>query len=113
MALTDQLPASGSDDYYQDSFRWTIEASIPKLKTSTNTTKQIVTALQGKVYNGNLYGLLTELGVPFYLLWVVMRLNDFHSSSDFTSDTTSLLIPSASELERLRLSWRTSQKVTA
>lgn len=103
----------GSSDFYKPDFRNTIEAHLPYLKASRSSYRLSVTGSQAVVYQGDLYGLLNEMRIPLYCHWVVMRLNDFMSPSDFDDSYPTLLIPSEQELESMRQSWNASQVINA
>lgn len=114
MSLISLLTTTNShSDYYVESFKNTLEAHLPYLRASSKSRLVILTDLQGVVYKGNLYGLLNELRVAKYLHWIVMRINGMYSSFDFNADITTLRIPDTAELEQLRMSWKSSQKVNA
>lgn len=100
-------------DYYDESFKNTLEAHLPTLRNSAKTRTVVISPLQSVVYKGNLYGLLNELRVPSFQHWIVMRLNAMFSSFELDDSISTLLLPDMAELEQLRLSWKASQKVNA
>lgn len=113
MKIDALLTQDGSSDYYVESFRNTIEAHMAYLKSASSTIVQTVDSHSTIVYNNDLYGYLDSVNVKPCLRWVTMRLNDFLSPTDFNSSVSTLMIPSEQELERIRHSWKTTQKINA
>jgi hypothetical protein len=111
MDIDNLMADDGSVDYYDRDFRNTLEAHMSYLKGLDTTYSVSVTEHQGVVYRGDLYGLLNELNIPLYCHWVIMRLNDFKSANEFNENYISILIPSESELESIRQSWKASQVI--
>ncbi len=103
----------GSSDFYDPSFRNTLEAHLAHLRTSRDTFPVNVLQHSTVVYNQDLFGYLNEIKTPAHLHWLTMRLNNFFSPYDFNSDCTRLLIPSSKEVESLRQSWKTTSVITA
>jgi hypothetical protein len=113
MSIITLMAIDGSQDYYNESLKNTLESHMSYLRSSNSTMSQAVTMHQGIVYKADLYGLLNDFGIKPCFHWLVMRLNDFLSPHDFNDTIASLLIPSEKELESIRQSWRTSQKINA
>lgn len=111
MKLDDLMPADGSQDYYNQGLRNSLEAHLSYLRNSKSTTTQMVDQHQVIVYHGDLFGYLTMAGVKACYHWVIMRLNGLHSPRDFDERITALQIPDERELERLRVSWKATQKI--
>lgn len=113
MSLLELMTDAGANDYYDRDFKHTLEAHMAYLRAASSTTTVAISAYQTVTYKGCLYDLFTELGLPPYMHWVTMRLNDFISPRDFGEGVTSLLIPSPTELEQLRQSWAATQTIIA
>ena len=97
----------GSPDYYDPSFRSTLEAHLAYLRTSNQTQSMTVLPHDTIVYNQDLFGFLNKSRVVPNLHWLVMRMNNFFSPYDFDENCTQLLIPSGKEIEVFRQSWKT------
>lgn len=113
MQIDSLLSQDGSSDYYVESFRSTLEAHMSYLKTASSTIVQTVDIQMTIVYKNDLYGYLNEINIKPCMRWVVMRLNDLLSATDFNSSVVTVLIPSEQELERIRRSWKTTQRINA
>ena len=113
MTIDDLLLADGSQDYYDPSLRVTLEAHMDYLKNSTGTLAIPVDPHDNLVYRNDLYGFLNKLNLKPCLHWIIMRMNDFSSTTDFKESVTSIYLPSEQELERIRLMWKTTQKINA
>lgn len=110
MSLKSLLIDDGPTDFYDASFRSTLEDLMLSLRQSKRLTPVSVTPIQGVVYEGDLFGLLQDLRVPAHLHWVTMRINNYASPYDYSQDKLLLYVPNDSELESIRQSWRTRQK---
>jgi hypothetical protein len=113
MKIDNQLHDTGSSDYYDQSFRNTLEAHLTLLRASAKTTTITVPEHTAGVYNQDLFGFLQEAKVPVWLHWLTMRLNNFFSPMDFGPACTSLLIPNSSEVDILRQSWKTKATISS
>lgn len=112
MLVDDLMFNEGLQDYYDPSFRDTLEAHLPYLRASDQTYKVTVPEFSTVVYNQDLFGYLLELKIAPNLHWVVMRMNNFYSPYDFDVNCTQLLVPSTKEVEILRISWKTKPVIT-
>jgi hypothetical protein len=102
----------GLSDYYDPSFRNTLEAHLAFLRTSAQTYTIPVPAFSTVVYNQDLIGFLLESKIAPQLHWLVMRMNGFYSPYDFDARCTVLLIPQSKEVDILRQSWKTTPVLT-
>lgn len=113
MQIDNLMPADGSQDYYDQGLRNSLEAHLSYLRNSKSTVTQPVDQHQVIVYHGDLFGYLTKANVKACYHWVVMRLNSMHSPRDFDETFRTLLVPDERELERLRMSWKATQKINS
>jgi len=109
MSLKTLLIDDGPSDFYDQSFRNTLEDLMSILRTSKKLTLASITPIQGVVHEGDLFSLLQELRVPAHLHWLTMRINHYVSPHDYRRDKLTLYVPNASELEVYRQAWRTRQ----
>lgn len=113
MKILDEIKNPGSPDYYDPSFRNTLESHLKYLREDAPGTYSVtVQPMAPIVYNQDLFGYLTEMKVEPYLHWLVMRMNNFFSPYDFDDKCTSLIIPSSKDVDVLRQSWKTTPVVT-
>jgi len=112
MKIDELLFSEGSADFYDPSFRFTLESHVAYLRASRQTYVINVQPHDTVVYNQDLFGFLNQAKVPAYLHWLVMRMNNFFSPYDFNSECVSLKIPSSKEVEVFRQSWKTTPVLT-
>jgi len=72
----------GKSDYYAPGYRVSIEAHLPVIRANVQEYVSI-TERQKRMYAGDFYGLLSELGVAVPHQWATMRANGYHSPADF------------------------------
>lgn len=82
-----------SNDYFSQEFQTTMEYHIPRLKALETTRLADLKNGISLKYDHDLYGLLSEMAIPFKYHWVIMRCNDFLSPMDFDKSITSIVIP--------------------
>jgi hypothetical protein len=111
MKIDNLLVHDGSVDYYNESFRNTLEALIPTYRASAKTTVQDIPANYAVVYNADFFGLLLALRLDPCYHWFTMRLNNMYSPYDFNESITSIMVPNRQDLEAARQSWRTTQVI--
>jgi hypothetical protein len=88
--------------YYTPKFFNMLETHMVLLRQSIRTyTIDIVPADRVK-YDGDLYGLLLEYGIPLKYHYIVMRLNELNSPQGYNPDIESLLAPDPTTIESLR-----------
>lgn len=112
MQIDNLMYSEGSLDFYDPSFRDTLEAHITYLRAASNSYTINVSLIDTVVYNQDLFGYLIRYKVPAYLHWLVMRMNNLFSPYGFNESFTILLIPSSKDVEILRQSWKTTALVT-
>lgn len=92
MDTTQIIKDMESSPYMDQGFRQVIEDHMLMIKAKSRSF-DVPPILQHR-YDGNFYGLLAETkSIPFYLFWVCLRVNDFHSPLDFREGMTSIKIP--------------------
>jgi hypothetical protein len=74
-----------------------LETHVEYFKNKTTTDVVSITGLDAEKYKGDLYGLLLFLGIERKYHFLVMRMNDMVSSSDYDGLRDSLRIPNISE----------------
>lgn len=97
--LLDQ--ANQTDDiYFSEEIRNLIESNLIYFRETTEGYINI-TPHETIKFDGDLYRLLNEHGINKKYHYLIMRVNGFVSSSDYTGDITFLLYPSISKFEQL------------
>jgi hypothetical protein len=110
-AVDTMLTAQGAAVYYTDAFRNVLEDHMTYLRKATSTTVMNVDPIKAYRFELDLDGLLLDMGIPLYLHWVVMRMNNLSSPQQVPADLTTLLICAPSELEMIRQSEYTKARL--
>lgn len=71
--------------FYNPKFRALIEDHLNVLKTSNVTVQPVELQLFWK-YEGNFYGLLTELGIKSIYHWIYLRVNGMHHPYEYAKE---------------------------
>lgn len=110
-AVDAMLTAQGTGVYYTDDFRNVLEDHMTYLRTAASTTVMNVDPIKAYRFEFDLDGLLLDMGIPLYLHWVVMRMNNFSSPQHVPANLTSLLIAAPSELQMIMQSEYTKARL--
>lgn len=110
-AVDTYLTAQGTGAYYTDDFRNVLEDHMTYLRGAASTTVMNVDPIKAYRFEFDLDGLLLDMGIPLYLHWTVMRMNNFSSPQDVPADLLTLLIAAPSELEIIRQSEYTKARL--
>lgn len=97
-AVDSLLTAQGTGVYYTDAFRNVLEDHMTYLRNAASTTVMNVDPIKAYRFEFDLNGLLLDMGIPLYLHWLVMRMNNYSSPQQVPADLTTLLIAAPSEL---------------
>lgn len=92
----------GEDIFYSKGFMDTLESHMDFFRKSINSTIVDIDNRQSDVYNGDLFGYLNEVGIEIKYHWVFMRVNGLYSSSGFTKNIRTLILPSRDQIEKIR-----------
>lgn len=101
MAISELQIDYGDPYLYSIGFRNLIENHIGVIKAHQTTTYRPLTGHIEIVWRGDFYGLLQAIGVPQDLFWITLRVNDLHSSIDYSGDKQVILIPSLEYIKNL------------
>jgi hypothetical protein len=84
------------------SFTIILESHLTYLKTKGDVSLLPVTEHQGDKYEGDLYGLLSDLKVKSNYHYLIMRMNGYDSSSDYKGTTQGIIVPDYKEVNLLK-----------
>lgn len=90
MTLLNNMVDQGDSIFYTKKYRQMIEDHIPYLKLNRNLTTITLAPLVSFKYAADFYGLLFHLLIPMEYHYMVLRLNNFKSPSDFTGTESSI-----------------------
>ncbi len=110
MSVLNEMGDSGSDVYYTKAWRLLVESHLTWLRSSTEMEVVAITPQLGYKYEGDFFGALTELNIPRYMHWTVMRVNGLYSSTAYNGEAVTVMIPARSTLQQLVAVSLTGQK---
>ncbi len=112
MKIDSMMRDPGPEVYYDPDFRALLEAHIPYLRVSEATRTMAVDLSKTAVYRGDFYGFLNAVGIPAYFHWIIMRLNDMSSPTEFDEKKTFLLVPEDRIIGIIEQQWRTTGSIS-
>lgn len=98
----------GPAEYYTDAFRQVLEDHMAFLRTNQGTTIRNVTPQNVWENEQDLFGFLQSINLAPQFHWVVMRMNNMTSPTQFVKGVSQLLMPPINLLEQLRSAFLTS-----
>ena len=101
MSLSSLQISAGEVNFQSEGFRNNIEDHLEYLKANTTTETIPVSGLQEIKYQGDFYGLLSDLKVNQDIHWITMRVNDMHSPVEFSGGMDVIKLPSRITLKKL------------
>lgn len=112
MSLNTTLVDPGPDIYYTKQFRDVLEDHMVLLREHPNTKPMTIMPGESFQWRNDLFGLLSSKNIPRHLHWVIMRLNNYTSPRQFTTETMLLLVPDSTVLEKIRQSHNSSARIS-
>lgn len=109
MKIDAYLTTDGSNDYYDESFRFVLESHLSYFRTLPSTGLAPVEPNDTKIYDQDFFSYLNDRNIKPCFHWFIMRLNNFFSPNDFNSSVTSVLLPDDTALEKIRQAWNSSK----
>lgn len=88
--------------YYDASFRAVLEDHMTYLRNHEQTTLQQLEPHLVNKWRGDLFGFLSTLNIPAHYHWLIMRLNSMSAPTDFDLNVETLMLPSTSEVEKIK-----------
>lgn len=104
---------SGARDrelYFDPDFRRTLESYMGWLREHPETVTIPVSSHEGYKWEGDLYGLLENQGIPEEYRWLVMRVNNLYRPGEVDERISVLLIPDFGVVDRVMQMYRTATK---
>lgn len=107
-SLDNYMITSPSNFTLSDDYKYFIESMVDSIKTNGNYTTLAITPDTGYLYQGDMTAFLIDQGVPIEDHFVVVRLNDLDSVYDIDENLSTLMIPDATNLARLKQVFQTT-----
>ncbi len=102
MDISPYIDDEGPDVFYDEKFRAVIEAHIDFLKTHKETKVIYLDPNIVYKYEFDMYGLMKYYSISPYLHWIILRMNDLYSMTNFPKDIAQLIVPSESAINHIR-----------
>lgn len=109
--LSDSILGTGPAVFYNQAFMTALEYHVPLLKNHPKAILLNVKPAEAYQFTGNLYGLLTSLGVPKQYHWIIMRCNDMYSPSEYDEALTALIQPPFDEIDIIQSTWSSNNNL--
>jgi hypothetical protein len=101
----------GDSVYYTPEFMNVLEDHLTYLREHPKTRTESITPHEASKYTGDLISLLNVRNVKPEYHWIIMRLNNFTNYSDIDENLNTLLYPDFEEIDRIKLSHKTLNKI--
>lgn len=107
LSLKALLKDKADSQYNDPSFLTFVNDHVPYLLASVSTKTIAVDPSQALKYKGDLYGLLAELQIPYFMHYAVMKMNGFSSPTQAREEIISQIkAPEVAEFRKLHNLWR-------
>lgn len=93
----------GSDVFYSEAFQNMIFDHLPYLRSHQETETISINRETAYIYEGDFYGLLHYKGIPGYMHWITMVINNLDSTLDYREDMVTIKYVRQNVIEELRL----------
>ncbi len=97
----------GPSIFYDEDFRAVVEAHVDYLRNHSETKILFLEPHIVYRYEFDMFGLMLHYGIPSYMHWIVLRINNLYSMTGFPKDIGQLTVPSESSIGHLRQIYQT------
>ncbi len=111
MDILNAMQKITSDIYFDPLFRQCVETYLPNLKSSPDIRFLDITETKAYQFEGDLRGLLISEGVPVEHIWIIMRMNDYRSYSEYDGKQYVLLLPPTNMINDIVQRYKTTHTV--
>lgn len=102
MDIFKMLYSAGPAAYYTPALRAVLEDHMTYLRTHPDTRVVVVSDLDLYRFEGDLYGLYMELGIPPQYHYTVMRMNEIDSPQLVNPEKRNLMVPSYTVVDQIK-----------
>lgn len=110
MSVLSRMGQSGPQIFYTATWRLLVESHLTWLRSLRESEVVIIEPHIAYKYEGDLFGALTELRIPSYMHWTIMRVNGLFSPMDFKGESVHLMVPTRESFQQLSSIASTTQK---
>ena len=101
LTVKDHLLSEGPKVFYKESFRNLLEEHLSYLKDESTVEEVVIEPNLLNKFKHNFYGYLNVKNIPRQYHWIVMRMNNMHSSSDFNTTMRTFIMPDINTIENM------------
>lgn len=112
MAINNLMKDDGDAIYYTEDFRHVLEDHMPFLRDHASTKYVAITPAYANANDKDLIGLLDTLGIPKYLHWIIMRMNNWMSPQQFSGETLSIITPDPTLIQRIKAAHTAGNRIS-
>jgi hypothetical protein len=110
-SIDKQMPDDGPMVMYDETFRSVLEDHMSYLKRHPQTERVDIQNHIANKHHGDFIGVMQWYDIPPSLHWIVMRVNGFSSPMQYSSDMTTMLVPSNGIIDRIVKVHRANHKI--
>ncbi len=107
--ILSRMSNPGASTYYSPEFRRVLEDFLPQLVATA--TQQPVESFDAYKYEGVFFDYLEHLKIPHASHWVIMRVNNMTSPTQFDGKMKFMLLPDMSKVETIHSNFKTQYRV--
>ena len=93
MDINNLLVVNTDSVWYSEGFRAVLEDHMNLIRTASSTSKKELPNNLAWRYEGDFYGLMVELNVPFNLHWLCMRLVGYKNPQEMSASLEFVYVP--------------------
>lgn len=101
MTLISLLEDSVVANFETNAFRNAVEDHLQLLKAGSGAQTVNAADIDAVVFEGDLYGLFSKIGIEKRIRWTAMRMNGYTSPQEYAGDRTIFVIPDIDVMDRL------------
>jgi hypothetical protein len=102
MQIHQIMTKPGTDIWYTDGFRNVLESHLTFFRSSPKLRLVAIDKHMSYKYEGDLYGLMDELGINKQYHFLVMILNGYSHPADYDGNRYELYLPDTSEVDMVK-----------
>lgn len=110
MTVLSLMASPGPDIYHTATWRRLVETHLIYLRRLRASDVVVIEPHVAYKYEGDFFGALTDLNIPQYMHWTIMRVNGLYSPAEFKGEAVTLMVPSKETFQQLAAIAATTQK---
>lgn len=102
MQIHSLMTKAGDSMWYTDGFRNVLESHLTYFRSSPELRIVPIDKHLSYKYEGDLYGLLDEIGIDKQYHYLIMMLNNYSHPADYDGNRYELYLPDTKEIDMVR-----------